>query len=42
MVLCDERWEEGFGVERGAQEGEDIGVLIADSCCCTPETNTTL
>ena len=42
MVLCDKRREGGCGGERGAQEGEDIGVLIADSCCCTPETNTTL
>ena len=25
-----------------AQEGGDICVLIADSCCCTAETNTTL
>ena len=27
---------------REAQEGEDIGILLADSQCCTAETNTTL
>ena len=26
---------------REAQEGEDIGILLADSQCCTAETNTT-
>ena len=23
-----------------AQDGEDICILMADSCCCTAETNT--
>ena len=33
------------GDDRGwgeAQDGEDICILLADSCCCTAETNTTL
>ena len=41
-MLCDhlEGWDaEG---EREAQEGGDIGIRIADSLCCTAETNTTL
>ena len=25
-----------------SQEGEDIHIFVADSCCCTAETNTTL
>ena len=35
-MLCDdlEGWDEA-GVEREAQEGGDMCVLIADSCCCT-------
>ena len=32
----------GVGGERKAQEGGDILIHIADSCCCTAETNTTL
>ena len=31
----------GMGWE-GGSEGEDICIHIADSCCCTAETNTTL
>ena len=34
--------EDGMGMGgREALEGEDICVLIADSYCCTAETNTT-
>ena len=45
-MLCDDlqRWD-GRGVwgwMRQAQEGGDICVHIADSYCCTTETNTTL
>ena len=32
----------GRGGEREAQEGGDIGIHIADSLCCTAETNTAL
>ena len=32
----------GMGGRREAQEGEDICIHIADSYCCTAETNTTL
>ena len=32
-------WDEGGGSE--AQEGEDIGILIASSCCMA-EFNTTM
>ena len=42
LVLCDERWEGEYGGEREAQEEGDICILIAESCCCTAETNTTL
>jgi len=40
-VLCDdlEGWDKGGGSE--AQEGEDIGILKASSCCM-PEFNTTM
>ena len=31
--------EEWNGGGREAQEGEDICALIANSCCCTAETN---
>ena len=35
-----EGWDDrGWGE---AQDGEDICILLADSCCCTAETNTTL
>ena len=30
-----------MGVEREAQEGDDVGIIMADLCCCTAETNTT-
>ena len=30
------------GVEREVQEGGDICILMADSCCCVAETNRTL
>ena len=33
------QWGEG-GKE--AQEGVNVHILMADSCCCTAETNTTL
>ena len=41
-MLCDhlEGWDEEGG--REAQEGGDIGIYIADSLCCTAETNTAL
>ena len=41
-VPCDdlERWDAGVGEE--AWEGGNICVHIADSCCCTAETNTIL
>ena len=35
-------WDEGGVGGREAQEGGDICILTADSCCCTAETNTTL
>ena len=42
-MLCDnlEGRDEirGWG---GVQEGTDIHILMADSCCCMAETNTTL
>ena len=40
--LCDdlEGWGGGCGMEE--QEGGDMCILMADSCCCTAETNTTL
>ena len=34
-------WKHSRG-RREAQEGRDICVLVADSLCCTAETNTTL
>ena len=41
-MLCDdlEGWDGGCG--RETQEGGDKCILIADSCYCTAETNTTL
>ena len=41
-MLCDDLdgWDGGFG--REVQEGEDIGINIADSLHCTAEINTTL
>ena len=42
-MLCDDL--EGWGWEVGwqeAQEGEDMGILMADSCYCTAEPNKTL
>ena len=41
LVLCDdlEGWEEGG---REAQGGGGICLHIADPCCCTEETKTTL
>ena len=41
-MLCDDLdgWDGGGG--REVQEGEDIGIHIADSLHCTAETNTTL
>ena len=45
-MLCDDL--EGWDRERGreAQEGGEVGIYvyiyIADSLCCTAETNTTL
>ena len=44
-VGCRELNPEGWdGVEDGreAQEGGDIYILTADSCCCMAETNATL
>ena len=44
-MLCDDQngWNEGWG-GREAQERGDIYIYIymADSYCCTVETNTTL
>ena len=36
-----EGWD-GMGGGREVQEGGDICILMADSYCCTAETNTTL
>ena len=45
-VLCDDRegWDGLWGLAGGrkAREGGDICVCIADSLCCTAETNPTL
>ena len=43
-VLCDdlEGWDVGVGGRREAQEGKNIGIPVADSCCCTAESNITL
>ena len=43
-MLCDdlEGWGWGGGGGREAQEVQDICILMADSRCCTTETNTTL
>ena len=30
----------GWGIEREAQEGGDICILMTESCCCMPEANT--
>ena len=38
LVGCDMR----EGPRRDAQEGGDICILMADSCYCLTETNTTL
>ena len=32
----------GMAMEREVQEGQDTHINIADSFCCTAETNTTL
>ena len=34
-----EGWDDRGGGE--AQDGEDICILLADSCCCMKEINTT-
>ena len=34
--------EDGVGGWKEVQEGGDICILMADSCCCRAETNTTL
>ena len=43
MVLCDnlEGWD-GVGGGREVQEGGDICILKADSCCCMAGANTIL
>ena len=43
-VLCDdlEGWDVGVGGRREAQEGKNIGIPVADSCCHTAESNITL
>ena len=42
-MLCDnlEGWD-GMGGGRGDQEGGDMCVPVADSCCFMAETNTIL
>ena len=42
-MVCDELdgWDGGGG-RRQVQEGGEICIHIADSLCCTGETNTTL
>ena len=42
-MLCD-NLEEWDGVRGGkeVQEGGNIGILLADSCCCMAETDITL
>ena len=40
-MLCDDQEGRVRG-GRETQEGGDICICIADSCCCTAETNTTL
>ena len=44
MVLCDdlEGWDGGVGNGKKAQEGGDICTHMADSPCCSAETNMTL
>ena len=39
---CDDPEGLDGGGMREAQKGRDIRILIADSRCCTAETNTTL
>ena len=34
-----ERWDGG---RTEGQEGSDVCIHVADSCCCTAETDTTL
>ena len=43
-MLCDnlEGWGRVEGGGRVVQEGGDIGILVADSCCCMAEANKTL
>ena len=43
LGLCDdlEGWNGGLGV-RKPQEGGDICIHTADSCCCAAETNAML
>ena len=42
-MLCDnlEGWD-GVGGGREVQEGGDISIPMADSCCCMAKTNTIL
>ena len=43
LVLCDDlKGQDGDkGLSgREVQEGEDLCILMADSCCCLAETNT--
>ena len=43
VLYCDlDEWEGGGGGGRDVQEGGDICTHLADSLCCTAETNTTL
>ena len=42
LVLCDDlEGKDGVGDGMQAQEAGDICILIADSHCCTTETNIT-
>ena len=42
-MLCDNlEWLGGVGVGRKVQEGVDICIIMADSCFCMSEINTTV
>lgn len=41
MALCDDLEGEMVGGE-GAREGRNVGIIMADLCCCMAETSTSL